>query len=149
MLKPHMHNCVFFSVVVNLKTKVYKICLTSTFFYPYAKNAKNAFSTCLIADEHKLQSKSFAISVSNSSLPDSHEMVYIGQPNDGIFSYWITIGPPRLLQFIRIEHRSSSVDVMTICEVLAYDTSNHIPVYKYMSYWSKVYCVRLVHVNIF
>lgn len=54
----------------------------------------------------------------------SLELLQNGLPNNSSNKYWIELTQPRLLQIVQIEH--SATTVMTICEVLLYDTGKAI-----------------------
>lgn len=86
-----------------------------------------------IEEFNSKQSKPFVVTVGNSTETTTIE-VYSGGPNDKIRnetndSYWIVFDQPRLISLLRIEHRSTITNVMTVCEVFVYDTGTVLSSY--------------------
>lgn len=87
-------------------------------------NNKNSKKHIPVSDITLYQSRPFRILIGNLSSATFYEQVYSGGPNRDNNLYWIQLSPPRLLQYVRIEHHMETT--MVVCEVLIYDTGSII-----------------------
>ena len=66
------------------------------------------------------QYQPLSVSIGNKS--GDLSSIFNGNDNDGTGRYWLQLAPPRLFNTLHIEHNNVAQDVLTLCEILVYDT---------------------------
>ena len=103
-----------------LYTFISKYCL----YYPNPRcNEINFLKTRMLlyfTVANKAQYQPLSVSIGNTS--GDLSIIFNGTGNDGTGRYWLHLAPPRLFNTLHIEHTNVAQNVLTLCEILVYDT---------------------------